>query len=1239
MHELDDAVRKESCPKCGSKDNVGVWADGHKHCFTPGCGYHISVEGQESESSFDLPSKRVYDLKGRSINEATARKFGVFGSPDTRRYYFPYYIDGKLSNYKIRPHSSKNKMCFLERGRKDALFGKHCVSKKQRRLIITEGEFDALAADQMYGMRYACVSVGHGAEGAARDIQRDKEFINQYDEVVLAFDSDEPGRSATDQCKELIGWGKVRIAVFPDGFKDANDFLQRDATYEFREAIDSATTYKPAGFTDNKVLVDNLVESLRNTERMKGTSTGFKDLDKLMGGFRNGEIITVAAATSMGKSSLCLQLALNYSNNSGRKCGLFSLEMSVNQTGRWLYEMVTGKNLRDEDGRYNIPSEASIRNVMMPLYKNNFLLYDKVGNLTEESLQSAIEYAVKEENAGLILVDHKDAALCGGESEWQAIDKLYMKLKKLSMDLDICIMIVSHLSRMQGDKNAEKFSMNNLRGSQGVNHWSDVIVGIDGHREDSIRRVLVTKNRTEGRLGSFYLDYDLQQRRFIEIGENLEDEYDGTEEQLRSDNNGSESGSEVRTSETALSSIVHTGLPSDIEEREADIHRSEGTVHSEGQSQDGEGETIVSQNGHQVHVHESKQQTEQQTQDDILAVGGEIQVPMGRGSSSTTIMEGRVDGIRDVSILNGDRSSSALLDIPGNGRIDDTIFSKVLVDGGTSRSICGADIFSDDISSDSNIDQLPTDSVALAEKKQHLIVDLETIGLIDNGEFPTVLCVGIGNDSIGYSCNQDIQQLKDYVQTHRFVFHNASFDLAILHHHGVFPNEYDDTQLMAYSVSQRDLHYSLDHCARRFGCITEKQVKPWGEKQKYPTEYSEELSNYCITDVKATDELYSKLLDKFKEDKIVADHYYNIELPHQKVLMEMEKNGMLFDLKKAHEVSEELEHRLENLVAPILEKYPSIPLGKKFGKTEKAAPKEFILCEYSNDDQKFTWTYNVEPNFQSDRHRHYLLNQDGIDKFAKTTKGNVCLNKAELEKINHDYARIFLEYERLSTLRNTFLIPLAGKSDGDSYIHGSFTQTATITGRLSSRNPNLQNIPIRSEEGKLVRSLFTAPPGYKVVSGDLSNIEGRILAELLSRIGDDRLAKGFREGADLHQINSDIWGVTRSEAKTVLYLKIYGGGATKLSASLGIHISTAKKILATVDERCPKLALLQRKVGEKAMELGYTKTMFGRKVYNSEGDDHWYKMLNYKIQGTAADLLKKLINASQEIIRTYQALP
>ena len=349
----------------------------------------------------------------------------------------------------------------------------------------------------------------------------------------------------------------------------------------------------------------------------------------------------------------------------------------------------------------------------------------------------------------------------------------------------------------------------------------------------------------------------------------------------------------------------------------------------------------------------------------------------------------------------------------------------------------------------------------------------------------------------------------------------------------------------------------------------------------------------CIFD------LYQKLIDDLKQ-KGVYSLYVDVELPLENVLYEMEKRGVKVDVKLLDELGEEFTQsgrRIEEQIHALA--------GKKFNVN---SPKQ--LAEVLFEDLAIPYPK------KSSKHS---TNAEILDMIAD----------------KHEIVPLVSQYRFITKLNSTYIEGLKKLLEGD-VIHTEYNQMLTSTGRLSSSEPNLQNIPVREEEGKRLRGLFVAREGHTLVSADYSQIELRLLAHLS---GDEKMVEQYKSGADIHtRTASEVFGVPasevtekmRREAKTVNFGIIYGMSDYGLSQSLKCSVATAKKYMQVYFERFSAIKPYFEGVIESAKECGYTKTILGRMRYIPELASSNFMTrqfgeraaMNMPLQGSAADIIK-----------------
>ncbi|GAB2880255.1 DNA polymerase I [Microvirgula curvata] len=451
---------------------------------------------------------------------------------------------------------------------------------------------------------------------------------------------------------------------------------------------------------------------------------------------------------------------------------------------------------------------------------------------------------------------------------------------------------------------------------------------------------------------------------------------------------------------------------------------------------------------------------------------------------------------------------------------------------------------------------------------------------------------------------------------------NLNFDRHVLANHGIaLAGVADDTMLMSYVLASHEKHNMDAMAERELGVKTVKYEDICGKGAKQIGFYEVDLetaTRYAAEDADITLRLARVLAAKLDGKR--ADVYRKIELPTADVLFVMERNGVLIDRAVLARQSQQL--------------------GTEMLEIEREV--------YALAEQPFNLN---SPKQLGD----ILFNKLGIDAKAhgvkKTTTGAWSTDESVLEKLALDYPlpKALLRYRALAKLKSTYTDKLPGMINPDTgRVHTHYAQAAVVTGRLSSSDPNLQNIPVRTEEGRRVREAFVADAGNLIVSADYSQIELRIMAHLS---GDEGLVQAFRDGRDIHRATAaEVFGVApdavsaeqRRYAKTINFGLIYGMSAFGLAASLEIDRSAAQSFIERYFARYPGVAAYMERTRQTAREQGWVETVFGRRLYLPEirssnpgrrqGAER--AAINAPMQGTAADLIKLAMINVQNWLRT-----
>ncbi len=444
----------------------------------------------------------------------------------------------------------------------------------------------------------------------------------------------------------------------------------------------------------------------------------------------------------------------------------------------------------------------------------------------------------------------------------------------------------------------------------------------------------------------------------------------------------------------------------------------------------------------------------------------------------------------------------------------------------------------------------------------------------------------------------------------RKVGQHGKYDLHVLRRHGVEVEGYaDDTLLESFVLNAGIARHDMDSLAQRhLGYTTIKYEDVAGKGAKaiaFSQVAIDDATRYAAEDADITLRLHRTLLPKLEAEPSLLSVYRDIEMPLVPVLARVEANGVLVD-------ADELRRQTADL-----------------GRRMLAA------------QQKATELAGRSFNLDSPKQLGALLFDElKLPALVKTPSGAPSTNEEALEAIadQHELPRVILEYRGLAKLRSTYTEKLPEMVNPDTgRVHTSYHQAGAATGRLSSSDPNLQNIPIRSEEGRRIRTAFVAPPGRKLVACDYSQIELRIMAHLSE---DPALLRAFAEGADIHRATAaEVFGKSieavssneRRAAKAINFGLIYGMGAFGLARQLGIGRGEAQDYIALYFSRYPGVRDYMERTRQQARDLGYVDTVFGRRLAldyihsrnaaQRAGAER--AAINAPMQGTAADIIKR----------------
>lgn len=471
---------------------------------------------------------------------------------------------------------------------------------------------------------------------------------------------------------------------------------------------------------------------------------------------------------------------------------------------------------------------------------------------------------------------------------------------------------------------------------------------------------------------------------------------------------------------------------------------------------------------------------------------------------------------------------------------------------------------------------------------------------------------------------QVLAQIKPILENEQVkkIGHHLKYDAHIFANHGItIQGWYFDTMLASYVLNAAATRHGMDDVARLYLShltTTFEQIAGKGAKQKTFNQIELEVAaHYAAEDAHVTYRLYEVLAAKLKAHPELVNILHNIEMPVARVLTGMEEDGIKLDHQFLDQLSVEFSETIQTLEAQAAEL-----AGEAFN---VASPKQV---------------------------GEVLFEKLGLKGGKKTATGQYSTSESILEKIEHPLAEVILEHRGLAKLKNTYTDRLIVQSNDTTHrVHTSYHQALTATGRLSSTDPNLQNIPIRTPIGRQIRKAFIAPEGRVLLAADYSQIELRLMAHFSQ---DDALVHAFQQGQDVHRrtasevLGIDIEDVTndqRRQAKAVNFGLLYGMSEFGLTRQLGFTREESRSYIARYFQRYPGVLDYMERTRQIAREQGFVETILGRRLYTPDimATNKMIKQaaeraaINAPLQGSAADIIKLAMIAVDKMLPKDQA--
>jgi len=522
-----------ACSACGSKDNKAVYKhdDGSKSYFCFGCKDFSPEDGSTNNnnnkeynmSEFKETVQEIteYPTRGfreRGITKEMSTKYGVkvgYSEEDgatIQYHYYPATRAGKVVGYSRREVVNKQFLAFGDVKNDVELFGQSLFQKGGKRIIITEGELDAMSVQQMNANKnseWPVVSVTNGVGGALKQICANLDWVNSFDEVVFMFDADDVGKKSAEDCAKIVRTGKAKIAKLGRHGKDASDYLVGDHLRELEDAIWRAEVYSPSGIINSASTWDTFSKDM--TEDSIPYPDCFCNVNDLTYGRRTGELTIFTAGTGTGKSTFIKEDIYHLLTTTEYPIGIVSLEESVKETLDGIIGIHLNKRINLPDTKFDRKGKEGKEAWEATAGTGRFTLLDHQGSLSDDSLMHKIEYLAAT-GCKFIYLDHITIAVSEVEGDInRAMDKVMSDLLKLCKKFDIWVGVVSHLRKtgtgsISYEQGAE-VTEDSLKGSGSLKQIAFQIIAFSRNKyaeseaERNQVKVTVLKNRFTGRTG------------------------------------------------------------------------------------------------------------------------------------------------------------------------------------------------------------------------------------------------------------------------------------------------------------------------------------------------------------------------------------------------------------------------------------------------------------------------------------------------------------------------------------------------------------------------------------------------------------------------------------------------------------------------------------------------------------------------------------------------------------------
>lgn len=536
-----------SCDKCGSSDGNAVYSSNTSHCFS--CGAWATLDGsiqtknrtRKMSRELGLLHGEPSGLKARKIPESICKKYNYTIGTDKNgnKCQIATYYDKEFQQVAQKLRYRDKSFKFIGKPKETLLFGQQLFGEGKKTITITEGEIDALSVATAWDGKYPVVSIQNGAQSAKKELSKQLDWLNTFEEVILWFDNDEAGKKAIEECVPLFEPGKVKVVTHSE-HKDASDVLVNEGSKGIVETFYKAKEFRPDGIV---TAGDICEEAMKPTEW--GDSWCFDGITKATFGRRLGELHLLGAGVGIGKTDFVMSQIAHDITLGKLKVGTFMLEQTPVETIKRIAGKLDGKHYHLPNENEQVFSNSELKNTITKINKsNNLFMYDSFGAIDWEVIKSKIR--IMHHNLGVnhFYLDNITAITAQATDERRFLDSFMEELASLCKELNIWILAISHLttpSKGASHEEGGRVEAKQFTGSRALQRWAHYMFGLERNnqhkdveeRKKTIFRCLKDRFSGQATGKTWSLRYDTDTGLLREVDE----EWDSIETEVEGDNN------------------------------------------------------------------------------------------------------------------------------------------------------------------------------------------------------------------------------------------------------------------------------------------------------------------------------------------------------------------------------------------------------------------------------------------------------------------------------------------------------------------------------------------------------------------------------------------------------------------------------------------------------------------------------------------------------------------------------